>query len=228
MNLTSLTTLAAQFAGDPQQTRYSGLYTQALNFAQQQFALDSKCLWKDSSITIIGGTATYSLPTDFMWEKMVTYSKSGGNSFIELKPISRHELMRNRGDDWTTLTGDPEYFIIDPEEARKQIRIFRYPPSGDVGGTLTLTYYPLPTDLSAGSDSPFNGYALLAQFHIGVAAWAAWMLMQSEADTEAIIAKKKELIQIYNDRVSQAVDTFKNTASQPFRMRGNRTYTTGR
>lgn len=224
MNLTTLTALAAQFAGDPDQSRYTGKYTQAINFAQQQFALDAKCLWKDSSSAIVAGTATYSLPSDFMWEKMVTYSKTGGNSFNELIPISRHELIRNRGDDWTQVTGQPLNFIVDPEEARKQIRIFPYLPSGDAGGTMVMTYYPLPTDLSSGTDTPLNSYALLAQFHIGIGAWAAWFLLEAEQATSSIVEKKRELLQIYNDNISRATDTFKNTASELMRQRGTRNY----
>lgn len=222
MNLTTLTAIAAQFAGDQQQNRYTGLYTQALNLGQQQFAIDSECLWKDFPVTVVGGTPSYSMPTDFMWEKLpVMYSKTGDNSNIELTPISRLELARNRGDDWTTVTGDPKNFIIDPEEARKQIRVYPYPPAGDLGGTLTLTYYPLPGDMAAGTDSPLNSYALLAQFHLAIAAWAAWMLLGAETVTPEITAKRRDLLQLYNDTVTQATNTFQNTVSQPIRMRGS-------
>jgi hypothetical protein len=224
LNLTTLTAAAAQFAGDPQQTRYSGLYTNAANLAQQQFALDSKALWKDQAYAIVGGVATGNLPTDFMWEKAVTYSKTGGNSYYALQPITRADLIRNRTDDWTQVTGDPMYYIIDPEEARKQVLIYPYPPSGDAGGTLTLTYYPLPVDLAAGADVPLNGYSLLAQFHVALASWAAWFLLAAEPATEEIRAKRKDLLSIYNDGVTLAVDTFKNTAAAPLRMRGSRAF----
>ena len=216
MNLGTLTALAAQFAGDMQQSRYATLYTQALNLAQQQFVLDSKCLWKDDNIAITGGTAAYSLPSDFMFEKLpVMYSKTNGNSNIELDPTNRLELGRNRGDDWTTITGDPQNFIIDPEEARKQILLFPYPPTGDLGGTLTLRYHPYPTDMAASTDSPLNGYALLAQFHTGLAAWAAWMLLGAETATPEITQKRRDLLQVYNDFVTQAVNTFQNTSANP-------------
>jgi type II secretory pathway pseudopilin PulG len=224
LNLTTLTAAAAQFAGDQQQQRYANLYTQAANLAQQQFALDSKALWKDQSYAIVGGVATGNLPTDFMWEKAVTYSKTGANSYYALQPITRADLIRNRTDDWTQVTGDPKYYIVDPEEARKQIRIYPYPPSGDVGGALTLTYYPLPADLAAGADIPLNAYSLLAQFHVSLASWAAWFLLAAETATPEIRAKRKDLLSVYNDGVTLAVDTFKNTASAPLRMRGSRAF----
>jgi hypothetical protein len=224
LNLTTLTAAAAQFAGDPQQTRYAGLYTQAANLAQQQFALDSKSLWKDQSYTVAASEATKDLPADFMWEKAVTYSKTGGSSYYQLTPITRADLIRNRSDDWTQVTGDPIYYLIDPEEARKQIRIYPYPPAGDLGGTLTLTYFPLPADMAAGGDSPLNAYSLLAQFHVSLASWMAWFLMAAETATPEIRDKRKDLLSIYNDGVTLAVDTFKNTAAAPLRMRGVRAF----
>ena len=217
MNSGTLTTLTSALAGDADQSRYSGKYTQALNLAQQQFALDSQALFKDQSITVVGGTATYSLNTDFMFETKVTYKGE------RLDPISRMELEKEKvGDDWTDDTGEPRYYIVDPEEASKTIRPYPYPASGDAGGTMVLRYIPLPTDMSASTDTPLNSSALLAQFHIGLAAWAAWLLLSYESATDAILAKRQGLLDMYNDSVSRASETFKNTYSEPFRMRGSR------
>lgn len=217
MTLGTLTTLTRVLSGDADGTRYTGRYTEALNFAQQQFALDSKALFVDQSITVTGGTAAYSLNTDFMWEKKVTYNGQ------KLDPISRAELEEvQRGDDWTDDTGTPTHYIIDPEQARRQIRFYPYPPSGDASRTAVLTYYPLPTDLAASGDTPLNSSTLLTQFHMGLAAWAAWFLLANEPQTLEIGAKRKELISIYNDTVSQAADTFKNTAAAIVRRRTNR------
>jgi hypothetical protein len=224
LNLTTLTTMAAQFAGDPQQTRYPNLYTQALNLGQQQFALDSKALWKDASFAIAGGSASVNLPSDFMWEKAVTYSKTNGNSYYALQPKTRADMIRNRADDWTQITGDPLFYIVDPEEARKTLTVSPFPPSGDLGGTLVLTYFPLPADMAAGGDSPLNAYALLSQFHGSIAAWAAWFLLAAETVTPEIQAKRKDLLSLYNDGVSLATDTFRNTVSAPLRMRGARAF----
>ena len=217
MNLSTLTALTASMAQDPAQTRYSN-YTQALNLAQQQFALDSKCLWKDwPTTTITSGLAAYALPADFMWEKTVMFNG------IELTPISRHELqVIKTGDRWDDDTGTPTRYIVDPDVAKSQLLLYPIPQAVDAGKDLVLTYYGLPTDMAAGSDIPFNATLLLAQFHIGIAAWAAWILLQSEQVTPEIERKKKDLLQIYNDNVSLAVDKFKNTASELMRMRGNR------
>jgi hypothetical protein len=221
MNLTTLSTITAQFVNDSNQQRYSGLYTQALNLGQQQFALDAKCLFKDTTIAVVGGTATYSLPTDFMWEKAGCVSYKG----LPILPRTIADMLReNPGQDWTTLTGDPNYYIISPEEAKKTIRLSRYPPAGDPGGTLVMTYFCLPTDLANGTDVPFNSYALMTQFHMAVAAWAAWFLLASENSSSEMIQKRRDLLQIYNDTVSQASDTFGTTKSATPQRRGARTY----
>jgi hypothetical protein len=193
MNLSTLTSLAASMALDPAQNRYTGLYTQALNLAQQQFSLDSKCLWKDWPATVaVASQANYSLPADFMWEKYVTLDG------IELKPISRHELqVIKTGDRWDDDTGTPTHYIIDPDVSKSQVLLYPIPTSNDAGKDIVLTYYPLPTDLSAATDVPFNSTPLLAQFHIGIAAWAAWLLLQNEKSTPETETKKAKLLQVY-------------------------------
>lgn len=220
MNLMTLTAIASHFANDDNQQRYSN-YTQALNLGQQQFALDAKCLFKDTTITVTGGTASYSLPTDFMWEKAGYVSYKG----LPILPRTTADMLReNPGQDWTVRTGDVQYYIIRPDEAKKTIQLAPYPPAGDAGGTLVMTYFCLPTDLSNASDVPFNSYALMTQFHLAVAAWAAWYLMQGENSMPEVVSKKRELLQIYNDTVSQAVETFGVTKSAPMQRRGARTY----
>lgn len=221
MNLQQLTAIAGNLAGDNQLQRYANLYTQALNLAQQQFSMESKCLFQDSNITVVGGTAAYSLPTDFIWEKKVTYKN------VRLAPLSRQSLEVVRSDDWTTDQGDPRFYIVDPEQARKTITLYPFPPAGDAGGALVLTYFFLPTDLVNNSDVPFDAYDLLTPYHIALPPWAAWYLLQAENPSDGIAAqalqmKKKDLLQIYNDQVSLATERFQNTVSEPWRMRGVR------
>lgn len=222
MNLGTLRSQAADFCGDTNQTRYSAAqYLTAANRAQEQFALDTKALWKDATFLTVSGTAAYLLSaftptaTDFMWENWLTYDG------FELKPISRHELNRlNPGRDWTVDTATtPTHFIIDPEEAQKKVRL--YPIPGEAK-TVSMRYFPLPAALSADADTPMNSSALMAQFHIAIAAYMAWLLLMSEEATPATEAKMQKMERLYMRQVPDAVDTFKNTASQPLRIRGTR------
>lgn len=209
----ALRTQVGSFLGDPDDTRYTPTAkTTALNRAQEQFAMDTRALWADQSYTTANGDADYNLPSRFMYEEWVTYD---GKPLI---PISRYGIVRLFGSDWAEEEGEPTHFIIDPEEGVKELLLFPIPQEAK---TVVMRYYPLPTELSADSDVPLNSSALMAQFHMGLAAYAAWLLLLNEETTPAIVAKRRELLQIYADAVTKATDSFKNTASQPLQIRGN-------
>lgn len=211
MILTTLQQLCADFCGDPDQTRFSAKYLGNINLAQRQFALDTKALWKDKSWTHAANDADEDLPSDFMWEDEVTY---GG---VRLTPISRHRMNTVFGEDWTDDTAAlPTHFIIDPEQAVKEIVLYPIPSEAK---TLLMRYFPLPADVAAGSDVVLNSSSLMSQFHMAIAAFAAWLTLTFETPTPEIGEKKRELMKIYSDGTTKAVDTFKNTASQPLRLR---------
>lgn len=219
MNRGTLRTLASSFCVDPNQTLFTAAqYNTALDLANQQFAMDSKALYKDAStITVVDGTSAYDLPTDFMYEKKVTHK------LIKLDPISRETLeFYIRSEDWTAKTGTPMYFVIDPEEARKQIKLFPIPQGGDAGANLILTYYPFPAAMTADSDTPLNSSSLMVQFHIALACYAAWLLLNYKASSPDISEKRRKLLDQYNDKVTEATDTFGNTKSEPLRLKGGR------
>lgn len=207
-------TTTAELVGDPQQTRYTvARYNTALDRAQEQFAMDSRALWKDTSFTTAAGTATESLQTDFMYEDWVTYDSK------ELSPISRHDMQRLYGPDWVDTTGEPTNYIIDPEEAVKQIRLW---PTPTEAKTVVIRYYPLPAAMSSDSSVPLNSSSLMAQFHLGLCGFAGWLLLTSEQMTPQILDKRRELMRTYTDAVNKAISSFKNTASAGIKIRGSR------
>lgn len=214
MNLTTIQARAARFLGDPDQTRFSAGYVDAINDAQKQFALDSNALFKDKAYTTVAGTSTYTLPTDFILEDTVTYDG------LPLKPVSRHTLYTlYPGTDWTTLEGTPSHYMVDPEEASLVLRLI---PEPQEAKSVSMRYFPLPADVSAAGDVVLNSSTLLVQFHLGIAAFAAWLILQSETFTPEIQAKSREMMKIYNDAVTKAVDKFGNTKSEPIRIRPKR------
>lgn len=224
MNRGAVRTQAAIFCGDPDQTRYTTTqYNDAINRAQDNFAAESRALWKDVTWTTVSGTAAYAfsaassdISSDFQYEDWVMFDGS------ELSPMSRHELQRlTRGDDWTDDSGAPTHFIIDPEQAQRKIRLYPIPDSAK---TLTLRYYPLPAELSSDSDIPFNSSTLMTRFHLGIAAFAAWLLIMGEVQTPPLAAKQAKLLALYSDAVDKAIDTFKNTMSMGIRIKGSRVW----
>ncbi len=225
MNLTSLTTWASQFAGDPNQSRYTGKYTNAINEAQVQFALDSKALFKDQIWSVVSGQSAYALPSDFMYEKKVTISTiNSSDAGIALTPISRAALEFAQTDhDWTQDTGTPKMYIIDPETARNSMTLYPQPQGADAGtNNLRLTYYPYPTLLVNGTDVPLNATGNLIQFHRAIAAYAAWLLTAIEIQDQNTLAKRSGLKKIYEDAATEATDKYGNSSQMQLRLQGGR------
>lgn len=204
--------------GDPNETRFTATQVNdALDRANEMFALETGALFKDSSTTVSGGDVTEDLPTDFMYE--IRVSLDG----LKMDAISRDTLEQiKRGDNWKDDEGEPSHYIIDPEEAEKKIRLYPTLPSGESDRTMVLTYFPIPAAMTSDSDTPLNGYALLAQFHIAIAAMAAWILLNFDDTTEAIEAKKRSMIAIYDRKSDEARDTVANTVSEQWSFRGGR------
>lgn len=216
MNRATIRSLAAKFCNDPNLTRYTATqYNEAIDIAEQEFALDSKALFKDAgTYSVVAGTATYSLPSDFWIEKEVSHKG------LKLLPITRHDLILGNGDDWTDDAGTPTHYIIDPEEARKQIRLYPIPEGDDAGANLILTYYQVPAPMTGDTSTPFNSSTLMSQFHIAIAMYAAWLLLGYGQITPDIQAKRNDLMAQYSMKVTQAVDTFGTTKSAPIRFKG--------
>lgn len=206
-------TQTADFVGDRNITRYeSAQYDRVLDRAQEQFNLDSRVLWEDEPYTTASGDALYDLPTDFLYEDWVTYDGK------ELVPISQHDLQRIAGEDWAEREGTPTHVLVNPEEGAKNFRLWPIPQEAK---SVVLRYFPLPASLSSDASIPLNSLALAAQFHIGICAYAGWLLLMSEEQTPALAQKMAQLQRIYADSVTQAIDTFKNTASAGIKIRGS-------
>ena len=210
MTRAELITLTARFCEDPNKTKFGGKYEDSLEKAQQQFSMDSKALYVDSSFVMVSKQAAYALPTDFILEKEVVLNG------IELKPISRATLQKLKiSERWDDDEGTPRYYIIDPEEGRKTISLYPIPNNTDDGTSLVLTYYCFPAAMSGDSSVPLNSSSLMVQFHIGLAAYAAWLLLFYLPQTPEIAQKRNDLFGVYRSKIDEAIQTFGNTKSEP-------------
>lgn len=216
MNRGQVRTMVQRFVADPNSTRFtSSQYNTAIDTANEEFAYATMALYKDAStFTTVDGTATYDLPSDFWLEKELTHKG------LILLPITRHRLLKESGDDWTDDTGTPTHYIIDPEEARKQFRLYPTPQADDAGANLILTYFPVPAAISSDSVKPLNDSSLMVQFHRGIAAYAAADLLLTMPQDALTMAKISQLLKIYEDKVSMAINRFGNTPRAPIRVEG--------
>jgi hypothetical protein len=218
MNRGTIRSLVANMVEDPNQSRYTpAQYNEAIDIAQKEFAFDSKAYYKDASTyTVSADDADYDLPSDFWLEKQVTHKG------IELSPITRAQLQAENNEDWTDDTGTPTHYIIDPEEARKQILLYRIPQSGDAGANLILTYYPVPGTPGSDGVNMFDNSALMIQFDLGIAAKAGDILLSYRTQTPEILVKRNDFRRQYGDKVVMAIDSFGNTKKAPMRFKTTR------
>jgi hypothetical protein len=202
---------------DPSLTKFTpAKYNDALSLGEKQFALDSKCLYKTQAYVMAVNDATYDLPADFVQDKIVTLNG------IELEPISKDSLCRlYKSQRWDTLTGTPTNYVVDAIEANKALRIFPIPSSIADGTALELTYYAYPVAMSGDSSTPFNSSALLTPYHIAVAHYGAWLLLGYLQPTDPIISKRRDLLAQYTSKVTEALQTFGDTKSEPMQLRPN-------
>lgn len=213
-NKAELRTLTASMCEDPNQTKFTpAKYNDALEFSQRQFSLDSKCLYKTTAFVMAVDDGTYDLPTDYIVDKLVMLNG------IELRPISRAKLASLfQNQRWDTMTGTPRNYISDPMEANKTLILFPIPNTIADGTDLQLTYIALPTTMSSDTASPFNSSALLVQYHIAVAAYAAWLLLGYLTPTDATVLKRRDLLNTYAGKVNEAINMFGDTPSEPLAL----------
>ena len=210
MNRSELRSLVSNFVEDPSITKFTATrYNDSLELAQKQYCLDTKALYKTQAYTMAVDDATYDLPTDFIGDKIVMLNG------IELDSVSKMKLSTlYKSRRWDTLEGTPKYYVIDPMEAKMQLLLVPIPDSIANGTDLQMTYYAMPTVMSSDSASPFNSSTLMTQFHIAVAAYAAWLLLGYLTLTDAIISKRQDLLNTYTGKVNEAIASFGDTKSE--------------
>ena len=207
-------------AEDPQQSRFSSQYSDALNLAQRQFALESGCCIKDmATITVVAATAAYSLPLDFLRARLVMHKG------LPLEPITKADLAyNNKGDRWDDNTGTPEYYNIETREDKKYLTLYPIPTADDAGANLVLTYRYVPSDFSSDADTVFDGESMLGSYENAVAIYAAWWLLGYNRQDVETIQKRSIMFKQYQDKVTEAVEKFGDTKNAKMRIRGGRSW----
>ncbi len=207
-------------AEDPAQSRFVNAYSDALNLAQRQFALETGCCIKDhTTLTVVAGTATYDLPSDFLRAKMVMHKG------LPLEPTTKADLaFYNPGQRWDDDTGTPVRYNIETREDKKVLLLFPVPEAADAGANLVLTYRYVPSDFTGDTDTVFDGESMLGSYEIAVAIYTAWMLLGYNRQDEAAMLKRSVLFKQYQDKVTEAVEKFGDTKNAKMRIRGGRSW----
>lgn len=146
-----------------------------LNTAQEEMIARSRALPTETTVSVVAGTQTYSLPDDFLMfgrlePQFVETSSSNRYPLEVIGERTAEELYKNWRDTGTNYRGTPQYIV----EIKEQIYLFPVPARA---GTLTLPYIQRPTDLAELTDNPFSGIEKLQRFAPGLAYYTANRIM---------------------------------------------------
>jgi hypothetical protein len=143
-------------------------------------------LLTSGTVSIVAGTQSYALPSDFYKERGVDYT-SGGTTYT-LRPF----LFRERNY-YGGLGG-----LVSDDVANLRYQILgsniRFVPSPAGSGTVTLWYIPTYTALSADADTISTAYAPGWEAFIVLGA-AIKALKKEEADTSSLEMERQDLRQ---------------------------------
>lgn len=153
-----------------------GRYTDAMindwiNEGQREIVNLTWCVEMSTSYVLSAGTTYYSLPTNFLGAKLVTFTDRHGLT-IEMDESSFHKIYQQESDFEASSTGPPDhYFIRHPGTAGTTLQIAYIPvPTTTSTGTVKMWYAYFPADLSADSSVPFDGFNHLKPYHYALVA----------------------------------------------------------
>ena len=101
---------------------------------------------EDYTVTLVGGTQDYTLPSDFKSELYANISDNDG----QLSRIELQDLVREYPGDMTTQSDVERYSVYNSDDGEKYIR-FHYVPTK--AQTVQLPYIVKPTALSGSTEN---------------------------------------------------------------------------
>lgn len=130
--------------------KYSDAYLAALiNEGQRDVINQTWAISKSSSITLVDGTAAYTLPSDLIAIARVT------REYNNLPEVDLNQLDGDTNSGaWENISGEPRYYFQDTA-LPYQVKLYPIPSSGNTG-TLRVTYFAYAEDLTSDSDVSFN------------------------------------------------------------------------
>lgn len=137
-----------------------------LNAGQRETNILSGWVLRSSTtIALLGGTTEYSLPSDFLttWRVTLDGKKLPETSFNELDSNSLG---------WNIAKGKPtKYYTY-----LKNTPVIGFVPAPTVTstGTVAVFYIQQPTEITSTSNSPWNGWIILAPYQSGLVYYVAY------------------------------------------------------
>lgn len=156
-------------------------------------------LQQRTSITLVPGTTEYSLPTNFMAMQRVIYKK-GSNSWIKLDQTSFNQLDADSSGWMSISSGTPTRYYVYLTTA--PVIGFVPCPNSASTGTVQMDYVITSNDVTTTTETPFNGFAILAPYH---SALAYYVVCRAYKQVE-----EYELAQPFCDEWTQSIATMRS------------------
>jgi len=141
--------------GDTRRRYSDSQLNRFLNEGQRDLAVWSRGLRKTREFELVAGTTYYAMPSDFVFPVRVT------RDFQVISEKSVANLDKN--DSWQLVGGQPDNYFMH-FSSRTKMGFYPFPDTTSSTGTIRVDYIAQSTDMSADSDSVFNGITELQPF----------------------------------------------------------------
>lgn len=146
-------------------------YTNAINEAQDQFVLDTKCLVTYASFTTEDDTSLYDMSesslSNFMDIKQVRFY-TDTDLYRTLRRVSRDELSMLQGER-EDVSGDPWYYCYED-------RSIEFEKDTNADDTVRVYYYYMPSTMSDEDDTP----DIATKFQQALVAHVCWKFCEAD------------------------------------------------
>jgi hypothetical protein len=175
-------------ASDTTLQRYSDTYlTDLANAGQRAVVSETWPLNASTTLTLSVGTTYYSLPTDMLGIREVTYQNGTTLVRRNLTETSERSIMQSNSD-YERQSGEPTQYFTRPSTASAttlEMAILPVPRTSSSTGTVRVDYYNQATNLSTATTSgvPFDGDRMLYPYHEAIVYYVIWRVKLLEGDT---------------------------------------------
>ena len=144
--------------------------TTFLNQGQAEVLAGNYCTRKSIIFKLVPGTTYYPMPTDYTVIERVLI---GSKKIPQMTPAS----LDSQSLSWETASGYPNRWFIN-FSSRGLIGFAPFPQNSTDTDTIKIDYNVSAKDLSAPTDTPFNGINELQEYQHVIAYWAASTIEQ--------------------------------------------------
>ncbi len=177
-----------------------------INEAQREVINITWAIHNSTSLTLSASTTFYDLPTDLIAPIRVIFTRNGRTYELDETTI---KVLDDDNANWQNSSkGQPiEYYIRLSTQAADPLEIAYIPiPPNTSTGTIFMDYFMQSTDLSAGTDVPFEGFRHLYPYHFTLVYHATERIKAMEGKTQEATFWAQKFIramQIMDDRLGR-------------------------